>query len=85
MHSLKSINPLKLLVQFPKYRNNLIEFMSYLQKEHGDAIEFKLGGFSGLFLNRPEYFKHVLVDQWANYPKADRYKVFSPLIGDSIL
>jgi len=85
MQKLRKASSLKLLFQFPKYKDDLLGFMESLIHDYGDAIEFRLGNFKGLFLNKPEYYKYVMLENWSNFPKSDRYKVFSPLIGDSIL
>lgn len=82
---MKKVSNLSLLRGVWKHHSSLVDYIDSLRKENGEAFHFSFGSMNGFFLNRPDLVKSVMMEKWANYPKSKRYKVLSPLVGDSIL
>lgn len=82
---MKKVSNLSLLRGVWKHHSSLVDYIESLRKENGEAFYFSFGSMNGFFLNRPDLVKTVMMEKWANYPKSKRYKVLSPLVGDSIL
>jgi cytochrome P450 len=85
MSEMTKVSNLKLLHGVWKHHSNLIDYIESVRKDHGESFQFSFGVLNGLFLNDPELVKTVLLEKWAIFPKSRRYKVLSPLIGDSLL
>lgn len=85
MSELTKVSNLKLLHGVWKHHANLIDYIESIRKDYGESFHFSFGVMNGLFLNDPELVKTVLMEKWTTFPKSRRYKVLSPLIGDSLL
>lgn len=85
MSSFKKVSNLSLLTGVWKHHKSLVNYINALRKENGESFTFSFGSMNGFFLNEPDLVKTVMMERWAIYPKSDRYKTLSPLIGNSIL
>lgn len=85
MNGLKKVSNFRLLGGVWKHHKSLVNFIEGLRKDNGESFYFSFGSMNGFFLNQPDLVKTIMMERWANYPKSDRYKTLSPLIGDSIL
>lgn len=85
MSNLTKVSNIKLISGVWKHHANLIEYISSIKDSYGESFHFSFGIMKGLFLNDPELVKTVLLEKWVLFPKSRRYKVLSPLIGDSLL
>jgi len=71
---------------------NLAEFMAdpvrqlmRLRDEYGDVARNKLGPYVTHLVSHPDYVKHVLHDNNANYVRGRFYNNFKPVFGDGLL
>src|SRR5260370_10080615 len=61
-----SLNPLESTLAF---RRKPLQFLAELQKHYGDIAQFRLVVWPTVFINHPDYIKHVLQDNHRNYDK----------------
>jgi len=59
-------------------------FVSGLQREYGEIFRVRVGGRELNLLSNPEFIKHVLVDNAANYVKGDIFKKLEPFLGKGL-
>ncbi len=62
----RSLNPFKSTLAF---RRAPLQFFAELQKHYGDIAQFRLFVWPTVFINHPDYIKHVLQDNHRNYDK----------------
>jgi len=78
-----SLNPLKTALAF---RRGPLEFLAELQKHYGDIAQFRLVIWPMVFINHPDYIKHVLQDNHRNYDKdVLLFRVLGPLVGNGLV
>lgn len=79
----RSINPLRTALAFQR---TPLEFLGRQVSEFGDVSRFRLFHMPFVVLNRPEFVKHVLQDNHANYDKdVFLFEITKPLFGDGLL
>lgn len=79
----RSLNPLKSALAF---RHAPLQFLAELQKHYGDIAQFCLVVWPTVFINHPDYIKHVLQDNHSNYDKdVHLFQIARPLIGNGLV
>lgn len=68
-----------------KLTGNRLALMSQAAAEYGDAVRISIGPKNLYFFNSPEYAKHVLADNAANYHKGIGLVQAKRAIGDGLL
>src|ERR1700709_2320992 len=68
-----------------KLTRNRLALMSQAAAEYGDAVRISIGPKNLYFFNSPEYAKHVLADNAANYHKGIGLVQAKRAIGDGLL
>lgn len=76
---------LPLIGLFLEIRSDPLGFAIRTANQHGDIASFRLGGNTVFMVNRPEFFHHVLVDNYRNYHKSDFYKAVRPIFGNGLV
>ena len=66
-------------------RRDRLSFVRHATEEYGDLICFRMGPKSLYLLNHPDYARHVLCDNVANYRKGLGLNEARPLLGDGLL
>lgn len=78
-----SLNPLKSSFTFHRYP---LRFLSDLQRNYGNIAQFRLVIWPTVFINHPDYIKHVLQDNYRNYDKDVRlFQISRPVIGNGLV
>ena len=54
-------------------------------REHGDLSSFKIGPFELWLVNNPDSIRHVLQENYPNYPKSLNYRELALMLGDGLL
>ena len=62
-------------------KHGFVKLEKKLYAEYGDICQCKIFKNNLIFINKPEYIKHVLYDKRDNYPKIQRIQAFQPLLG----
>jgi len=70
---------------FLEIRSDPLGFAIRTANRYGDIASFRLGGNTVFMLNRPEFFHHVLVENYRNYHKSDFYKAVRPIFGNGLV
>jgi cytochrome P450 len=68
----------------PEYRRDPLNLFSSLAR-YGDIVKTRIGPFPTIFINHPDYIKHVLVDNVENYHKGVAYSRLKALIGEGLV
>jgi len=69
-----------------KARRDPLQFAMDLSRNYGDLSYFRIGLYSGYFLNHPDYFKHVLQTNQRNYSKDNyNYKKLKIVLGEGLI
>ena len=76
---------LPLLGPVREIRNDPLEFSVRMARVYGEITQFSLGPHQVFMLNRPEFFQHVLVDNYRNYHKSRFYKAVGPIFGNGLV
>jgi cytochrome P450 len=80
---LHSLNPLKAGLAL---RKEPLQFLSELQKRHGNIVQFNLAIWPTVFISHPDYIKHVLQDNYPNYDKDTLlFRMLRPLLGNGLM
>lgn len=66
-------------------RRDRIAFVTDSRRDYGDAVCFRMGPRSLYLLSHPEYARHVLCDNHANYRKGLGLSEAEPLLGRGLL
>lgn len=66
-------------------RNDPLDFSLRMAREHGGMVAFKLATSPVFMMSRPEYFQHVLADNYRNYRKSDFYNAVRPIFGNGLV
>lgn len=69
----------------PHIRRNPLQFFVTMARDLGDVVALDLGPHKALMVNRPDYVRHVLLDNHANYHKSQFYGPLRPLFGDGLI
>ena len=78
-----SLNPLKTARAF---QHRPLQFLAELQKQYGDIAQFRLIVWPMVFINHPDYIKHVLQDNHRNYDKdVLLFRILGPLVGNGLV
>jgi cytochrome P450 len=78
-----SLNPLKSTFAF---QHHPLQFLAGLQKHYGDISQFRLLIWPTVFINHPDYIKHVLQDNHRNYDKSVHlFEIGKPLLGNGLI
>lgn len=78
----RSLNPLNAALTFQR---GPLQFLAELQKKYGDIAHFNLVIWPTIFINHPDYIKHVLQDNHFNYDKdALLFRIARPLAGNGL-
>jgi cytochrome P450 len=68
------------------FRNHPLQFLAELQKQYGDIARFRLLTWPIVFINHPDYIKHVLQDNHRNYDKdVHSFQIVRPLVGNGLV
>src|SRR5436853_1078038 len=79
----RSLNPLESTLAF---RREPLQFLAELQKHYGDIAQFRLVVWPTVFINHPDYIKHVLQDNHRNYDKdVVLFRIGRPIIGNGLV
>ena len=62
-----------------------LETFRFLHMRYGDAVFCDWFKRPFLFLFKPEYIRHVLKDNHANYVKSEEYRIFQRVLGEGLL
>ncbi len=73
-----------LLGVLPELRADPLRFFTRVARDHGDAVELRVGPDRVLMLNSPAMIRHVLQDNRLNYEKSKFYDVLRAILGDGI-
>lgn len=73
-----------LLGVLPELKADPLRFLTRVARDHGDAVELRLGPQKILMLNSPALIRHVLQDNCLNYEKSRFYDVLRSILGDGI-
>jgi cytochrome P450 len=60
-------------------------FFEQATRRYGPIVRFRAGIWKGHLLSSPDHIKHVLQDNFQNYPRSRFYRAFEPLIGKGLL
>jgi cytochrome P450 len=82
--NIPTLSTFYLLKNLSALKKNLLPQLESLHESHGDIFGIKLNNLK-CFIRKPEYIKHVLVDNHQNYEKGDGFLAFKPLIGNGLL
>ena len=78
-----SLNPLESTLAF---RHHPLQFLAELQKQYGDIAQFRLLIWPTVFINHPDYVKHVLQDNHRNYDKdVVMFRNLRPVAGNGLV
>ena len=66
-------------------RRGALPFLERLQREYGDIVCIHAGPFKTFLLLRPDYVKHVLIDNHKNYWKGVLFQKLSRFGGNGLL
>ena len=66
-------------------RNDPLGFSVRMARKYGEITQFNLGPHRVFMLNRPDFFQHVLVDNYRNYHKSRFYKAVGPIFGNGLV
>jgi cytochrome P450 len=75
----------RLLGSLLEVRRDRLNFVTHATEKYGDLICFRMGPKSLYLLNHPDYAKHVLCDNVANYRKGLGLVEAKPLLGEGLL
>jgi cytochrome P450 len=75
----------RLLGSLLEVRRDRLSFVTQATREYGDLICFRMGPKRLYLLNHPNYAKHVLSDNIANYRKGLGLAESEPLLGQGLL
>jgi cytochrome P450 len=79
----RSLNPLKATLAF---RRQPLHFLTELHDHYGDIAQFRLAIWPTVFINHPDYIKHVLQDNHRNYNKdAPYFQISRPVAGNGLV
>ncbi len=53
-------------------RGNILDVLTHIHRDHGDLVRFRLAHLQYYSLNHPDFAKHVLISNKANYDKDGR-------------
>jgi cytochrome P450 len=76
---------LPLIGPIREIRDDPLGFSVRMAQTYGEITGFNLGPHRVFMLNRPEYFHHVLVDNYRNYSKSRFYKAVGPIFGNGLV
>lgn len=76
---------LPLIGPIREIRDDPLGFSVRMARTYGEITGFNLGPHKVFMLNRPEFFRHVLVDNWRNYHKSRFYKAVGPIFGNGLV
>lgn len=65
-------------------RKDPLRYFVDVMLEYGDVVHFRIGMSPVIMLSHPDDIRHVLQDNYINYPKSRFYKSFKPILGRSI-
>jgi cytochrome P450 len=75
--------PSPLVVRIWRGLRDPLNFLTELEAAHGDIVTLRAGRTYAVF--HPDYVKHVLQDNHANYTKGERYRsAIEPLMGNGL-
>ncbi len=78
-----SLNPLQSALAF---RRAPLQFLTELQRNYGDIVQFRLVIWTTLFMSHPDYIKHILQDNHRNYNRdALIFQIARPLVGNGLI
>src|SRR5256885_2023654 len=78
----RSLKPLECTLAFQR---RPLQFLAELQKQYGDIAQFRLVIWPTVFINHPDYIKHVLQDNHRNYDKdVLLFRILRPLAGNGL-
>lgn len=81
--SVRTRNPLSSTLAF---RRDPLHFISTIIAEYGDIVQFRLLNMPIVIINHPDYIKHVLVDNQANYDKdVFLFRVVRPVLRNGLI
>ncbi len=66
------------------FRSNPLEAIARLARQQGDLFKIGVLGQELFFINNPAYIRHVLQDNYLNYPRAHTLEPFRELIGNGL-
>lgn len=66
-------------------RNDPLGFSLRMAREYGGMVAFKLATNQVFMMSRPEYFQHILVDNYRNYHKSAFYQTLRPIFGNGLV
>ncbi|HEX7330564.1 MAG TPA: cytochrome P450, partial [Pyrinomonadaceae bacterium] len=75
----------RLLGSLLEVRRDRLSFVTHATQEYGDLICFRMGPKNLYLLNHPDYARHVLCDNEANYRKGLGLIEAKPLLGEGLL
>jgi cytochrome P450 len=79
----RSLNPFKSVLAF---RRDPLQFLTELQKNYGNIVQFRLVVWTTMFISHPDYIKHVLQDNHRNYDKDVLiFQIVRPLVGNGLI
>jgi len=76
---------LPLIGPIREIRDDPLGFSVRMARTYGEITQFNLGPNRVFMLNRPEFFQHVLVDNYRNYHKSKFYKAVGPIFGNGLV
>ena len=66
------------------YVNDPLAFLQKHQNEFGDIFTFRVANRRLIFINHPDYIRHVLQENHRNYIKSEAYRKLALLLGDGL-
>jgi cytochrome P450 len=66
-------------------RRDPLTFLMSGARDFGDIFRYQLGPFTFQLISKPELIKHVLADNYANYPRSFLYRFTKMVIGDGLV
>ncbi|TMJ02010.1 MAG: cytochrome P450 [Alphaproteobacteria bacterium] len=68
-------------------RSDPLQFIRDLTARHGDIVAYRAPGWSAVLVNRPEFVRHVLLENFRNYGKEGTpdLMMLKPMLGDGLL
>lgn len=66
------------------YVSDPLAFLQKYLKEYGDIFTFRVARRRLIFVNHPDYVRHILQDNHRNYKKSNAYRKLALLLGDGL-
>lgn len=68
-----------------EFRNDPLDFLLGLAREHGDVVRFKLGPQEIYLVNHPDYIRDILVTHNRNFMKSRGLQMAKRFLGEGLL